>query len=183
MDTMLNPIMKLKSKLMMMNRMALVAGATAVLAVTAVSGVTATAYVRNAPVLATASDLANSLIGRSTAAVHPSEQNSGSGPIAQAVTPVAPDALPPFPVAAPVQTLDTPPAPFQQAQIVPPQPPESPARSALTPVPALEPTVTPPAETPSAFIPTNGTSRPVVAPHQGQSRSIVYRRAPREICN
>lgn len=178
MDTM-NPIAKLKSKLTMMNRKALVAGAAAVLAITAVSAVTATAYVRNAPVLATASDLANGLFGRSASAQLPFEQNSGSGPIAQAVTPVGPDALP---IVAPVQTPDTPPAPVQSAQVITP-PADAPVRIAVTPVPAPEPTVTPAAETPSAFVPTAATTRKDVVIRQGQARPTAYRRAPREICN
>ena len=177
---MMNPIAKLKSKLMMMSRTGLVVSAAVVLAISTGTAVTATAYVRNAPILTTASDLANSLIGRTSVTAQVADQQAGPGPVAQAVTPLPPDAAP-----VPVESQDVQPAPVQQAQVVTPVAPEAPARGAVTQPgpPAPEPTVSPPADTPPAFVPTASAGRPVVAYRKSQARPVAYRRNPREICH
>lgn len=179
MDNM-NPIAKLKSKLMMMSRTGLILTAAAVLAVTAGTAVTATAFVRNAPILTTASDLANSLIGRNSVTAQVADQQAGPGPIAQAVTLLPPDAAP-----LPAQTPDLQPAPVQQAQLASPETPEAPVRVAVTQPGAPgapEPTISPPAEAPPAFIPTASTGKPVVSDRKPQARTVAYRRSSREIC-
>ena len=180
----MNRVAKLKSKLMMMSRTALVLSAAAGLAVTTGTAVTATAFVRNAPILTTASELANGLIGRNSVTAQVADQQAGPGPIAQAVTPLPPEAAP-APLSVPVQTPDLQVAPVQQAQVVVPGTPEAPARLAVTQpaAPVLEPTITPPAEAPPAFIPTASTGKPVVAYRKAQAGPVVYRRSPREICN
>ena len=163
-------LMHLKSKLMLMNRKSLVLGATAVLSVAAMTAVGATAYVRNAPVLATAVELANGLVGRSATSLLPAEQGA-PGPIAQAITPVAPAAAPATPV--------LPPAPEAPGAA---QRHEAPTRVALTGEPPAAPTITPGAGPGPAFIPTASTTRPVAVQRPSPVGAVVVRRGIREIC-
>ena len=172
----MNPVMHLKSKLMTLSRKALVVGAAGVLAGGALAAVGVTAYVRNAPLLVTATDLANSLIGRTSTLLSP---QGVPVQIAQAVAPVAPEA------AAPAVPETAAPAPgAEPVTPVAALPEDAPVRTALTaaPEPVAPPTVTPGAESPPAFIPTAATTRPGAMPRQSQVRPAAVRRLAREIC-